>query len=78
MEEAELREITERAFEAYVEPLETVTMFKYPGWVMTVGDDDWPAVVGNLCKARKSRGRLLRILIREGEDPKVSGHFFKW
>ena len=44
---------------------------------MTAGDDDWPAVVDNLQKARKSWGRLLWILIREGEDPKVLGHFFK-
>ena len=27
--------------------------------------------------ARNSWGRLLRILSREGVDPKVSGHFFK-
>ena len=44
---------------------------------MTVGDDDWPAVVGNLHKARKSLGRLLRNLIRDGADLKVLGHFSK-
>ena len=44
---------------------------------MTVIDDYWPAVVSNLQRARKSWGRLSRILIREGSDPKVSGHFFK-
>ena len=67
----------ERAFEAYREPLENVTAFKYLGRVMTAVDDEWPAVVGNLCKARKSWGRLSRILSREGADTKVSGHFFK-
>ena len=44
---------------------------------MTAGDDDWPAVVGNLVKARKSCGRLSRILSREGADNRVLGNFFK-
>ena len=34
-------------------------------------------MVGNLLKARKSWGRLLRILSREGADTKVSGNFSK-
>ena len=73
--EEELRERSERAFQAYGEPLVNVTTFRYLGRVMTAGDDDWPAVIGNLQKARKSWGRLLRILIRERADLKVSGHF---
>ena len=75
--EAELREILERAFEAYGEPLENVTTFRYLGRVLTAGGDDWIAVVGNLGKAQKSWGRLSQILIREGADPKVSGKFYK-
>ena len=75
LEEEELRESTERGFEAYGGPLGNVTEFKYLGQVMTAGDDDWPAVVGNLQKARKSWGRLLRILSREWADMKVSGYF---
>ena len=75
--EAELREITERAFEAYGEPFENVTEFKYLGWVMTAGDDEWPAVVGKLQRERNSWGRLSRILSREGVDPKVSGNVFR-
>ena len=51
MEETELREITERAFEAYGKPLEAVTGFKYLGRTMTAGDDDWPAVAGNMVTA---------------------------
>ena len=62
MAEAELRDSTERAFEAYGKPLEIVLAFKYLGRVMTVGDNNWPAVAGNLSKARKSWGRLSRIL----------------
>ena len=60
--EAELRDSTERSFEAYGEPLENMMAFKYLGKVMTAGDGDWPAVVGNLRKARKSWGRLSLIL----------------
>ena len=52
-----------------------VTGFKYLGQEMTAGDDSWPEVVGDLQRARKSCGRLSRILIRERADPKVLGHF---
>ena len=38
-------------------------------------DDDWPEVVGNLRKARKSWAQLIRILVREGAKPRVSGIF---
>ena len=48
--EEELRESTERAFEAYSALLENVTAFKYLVQVMMSGDNDWPAVLGNLCK----------------------------
>ena len=72
-----MRDSTERAFEDYGKPIETAWTFKYLGRVMTVGDDDWPAVAGNLVKARKSWGILSWILIREGADNRVSGKFFK-
>ena len=45
--------------------------------MMTAGDDDWRALAGNLVKARKSWGRLSRILSREGADKRSSGNFFK-
>ena len=41
------------------------------------GDDNWPAVAGNLEKARKSWGGLQGILSREGATKRVSGKFFK-
>ena len=77
MAEAELRYSTERACGDYGKPLETVSTFKYLGQVMTAGDNDWPEVAGNLLKARKSWGHLLRILSRERAAKKVSGNFFK-
>ena len=75
--EEELREITERAFEAYGKPIETVNKFKYLGRVMTAGYDDWPAVAGNLVKGRKIWRQLTKILSREGADKRVSGNLFK-
>ena len=54
--ETEIREITEMAFEVYGEQLNTVPSFKYLGRILTAGDDNWPAVAGNLGKARKSWG----------------------
>ena len=77
MVEAELRDSTERAFETYGKPIETVTKFKYLGRVMTAGDDDWPAVAGKTVKAWKSWGRITKIFSREGADKKVSDNFFK-
>ena len=74
--EAETQESLERAFEAYREPIKNVSAFKYLGRVLTAGDDDWLPVVGNLGKARRSWGRLSRILGREGTDPKVSSTFY--
>ena len=52
-----------------------VTSFKCLGWVLKAGDDYWPAVVGNLSKARKSWRRLLRVLSWKGADLKVSRNF---
>ena len=54
LEEAEIRESTEMAFEVYGQQIKSFPRFTYLGRVMTAGDDDWPAVAGNLAKARKS------------------------
>ena len=75
--EAELRDRSERDLEAYGEPLDNVTAFRYLGQVLKAGYDDWLALVGKLGKARKSRRRLSRILSREGAYPKVLGIFYK-
>ena len=77
MAEEELRDSSERAFQANGEPLETVTSFKYLGHVMTTGDDDWTTVAGNLRRYHKSWTHMNMILVEEGADPKISGLFFK-
>ena len=56
--EKEVRESTEMVFEVYGEQLKTVPSFKYLGRILTEGEDDWPAVAGNLGKAQKSWGRM--------------------
>ena len=45
--------------------------------MLTTGYDDWIAVVGNLGKSQNIWERLSQILIREGEDPKALGSFYK-
>ena len=75
--EAEVRYSTEMDFEVYGKQIQSVPRFKYLGRILTEGDDDWPAVAGNLAKARKSWGRLQGILSREGATKRVSGTFFK-
>ena len=75
--EAEMSKISGRAFEAYGEQIQNVSTFRYLGRVLTAGDGDWLEVVDNLGKARKSWGRISRIMIREGADPKVLGGFYK-
>ena len=65
------------AFEVYGDQIQKVPRFKYLGRILTEGGDDWPAVAGNLAKARKSWGSLQGILTREGAKKRVSGNFLK-
>ena len=65
------------SFEFYGKQIQSVPSFQYLGRTLTAGDDDWPAVAGNLGKARKIWGGLQRILSREGATKQLSGNFFK-
>ena len=49
-----MRVTSERAFHAYGEEMRAVTEFRYLGRVLTNTNDDWPAVAGNIRKARAS------------------------
>ena len=71
-----MQESTERDFQDYGIPIETVASFKYLGRILKAVYDDWPAVVGNLKTSCKSWARLTRILGREGANLRVSGMFF--
>ena len=72
-----MQDISERAFQAYVRPLTTVTLFKYLGHVLTAVYYDWLVVVWNLRKARKNWVQMARLLEQEGAIPRVSGMLFK-
>ena len=74
--EVEMQETLERAFHAYWEQMRAVTEFRYLGRVLTDTDDDWPAVAGNIWKARVIWGRVARVLGQEGADPEVSRSFY--
>ena len=76
LEEKETRENSEQVFHAYGKPMEAVSEFRYLRRLLTTTDDDWPAVAGNIQKARVSWGRLARVLGREGADSKVSRSFY--
>ena len=52
-----------------------VTSFRYLGRVISAADDDWPAVVRNLYRARAVWRRMTCILSRERAAPRVSGFF---
>ena len=58
--EGETRESSERTFEAYGEPIQNVSTFRYLGRVLTAVYNDWLVVVGNLGKVWKSWGRFFR------------------
>ena len=77
MTEEEERKVTDREFSAYGRPLDMVTSFQYLGRVISGADNNWPVVVRNLSWARAVWKRTTRILIREGEETRASGFFFK-
>ena len=72
----EARAVDSRLFSAYGRTLKRVPSFKHLGRVLLVADDDWPAVIRKLRKARAVWRRMSRILIREGARLQVSGLFF--
>ena len=47
------------------------------GQVLTEEDNDWTVVMGNLKNPWKIWAQLMRILGREGADPRLSKMFFK-
>ena len=69
--------MTSRAFSAYGRSLDMVLYFKYLERAQLAADDDWPEAIQNLAKVQTVWRRMLRILIRKGMRPRVSGFFFK-
>ena len=69
--------VTSREFIAYGRPLEMATSFLYLGRVISAAENDWPAVVRNLARARTAWKRMTRILSREEAELRVYRFFFK-
>ncbi len=64
-------------FSAYGDTLERVEVFKYLGRLLSMEDDDGPAINANVRKARRSWARLSRVLRAENAAPRVCGMFYK-
>ena len=59
------------------ECFEGVDAFKYLGRVLHRTDDDWPAVLRNIRRARQVWGRLGKFLRREGADPIIPEKLYR-
>ena len=66
-----------KKFTIYGEELERVETFKYLGRLLSMDDNDGPAVRANLLKAQKSWARISRVLREESVPPRVAGMFYK-
>ena len=63
-------------FRVHEQPLETVTTFKLLVRLITMMDDNWPAVIVNQNKSWKKWYLLYMILGKEGADTRTSGHLY--
>ena len=71
------RRITEVEFQAYGRCLVAMSEFNYLGQVLTALDEEWEEVVENLRNVRKQWESMLRIIGREGADPRTPEKFYK-
>ena len=65
----------QHTFIAYEDRLRRVEQFKYLGRVMSMDNNDVPAMRRNLKRARKTWGRLRKVLEKEEVSSKVAGMF---
>ena len=65
------------SFTAYNNKLRRVEQFKYLGRVLSMDDNDVPAMRRNLKKARRTWGRLRKVLEKEEVSSKVAGMFYQ-
>ena len=64
-------------FYARHKPLETVREFKYLGRIVSNDNNDWPAVLRNLKRARSKWAMIRKVLVRDQANPRVAGYFYK-
>jgi hypothetical protein len=58
-------------------PLDSESWCVYLGILLSADDDDWPAVIRNMAKARQRWAYISRILRREGATPRNAAMFYK-
>ena len=70
-----MRDSVETEFQYYDMPLKMVTSLKCLRRILMASDDNFPEVVGNLKKVRKSWDHLSRIMLGEGSIRRALGMF---
>ena len=75
--QSDSRRAREQVFHVRGVPLETVRTFKYLGRHLSADNDDWPAVLANIRKARSRWALVRKVLVRDTASPRVSGYFYK-
>jgi hypothetical protein len=58
-------------------PLDSERWFVYLVILLSADNDDWPAVLRNMAKARQRWAYISRILRGEGATPRISAMFYK-
>ena len=64
-------------FTAYSDELRRMEQFNYLGRVMSMDNNDVPTMRRNLKKARKTWGRLCKVLEKEEVSSKLAGMFYQ-
>ena len=70
------RGINAEFFSEYGMPLTAVPSFKYLGHIIFSIDNDWPAVELNLRQVWLKWGRMVKILVREDVDKRMTGKLY--
>ena len=57
--------------------LHTHTSFKYFGCIISVDDNNLPAILSNIRQAHQRWGQISWLLIRDGASSRAMGYFYK-
>ena len=67
----------EQEFTAYGKPLRRVEVFKYLGRLVSMDEEDAPAINANIAKARRAWGRLSKVLRGKNAEPGTCAAFYR-
>ena len=59
------------------QPIKNVSSFKYLGRVLSANDNDLPAIVANVRRARQQWGQVAQLLVHEGVSTATMSYFYK-